>query len=266
VIIKTLVNGEPAGTIPVDDRGFMYGDMVFETMLSDGQKIPLWDWHWARLMSACHEMGFNPPEEELCLDEVRCLIDGSVSIIKLMVTRGSSQTGYWLPKTVQMRRIVEMRPRPASVIRQRQAGLCIGTGELRLPSAGPLAGIKHGGRVMQVLLAQECQQRGLDELLVCREDDLVAEAIACNVLAVIDDVLVTPVAPDVSGVGLRWLAAQGVDITTRPVRLSEMRDATELILINSVSGIRSVVRWDERVMTIGSYGQELQTLWSAQLP
>ncbi|KFF48741.1 hypothetical protein GY26_12820, partial [Gammaproteobacteria bacterium MFB021] len=47
--------------LPLDDRGFAYGDGLFETVLvRDGQAL-LWEAHLARLAEGCARLGLPPP-------------------------------------------------------------------------------------------------------------------------------------------------------------------------------------------------------------
>ena len=69
--------------------------------------------------------------------------------------------------------------------------MVVGTADIKLQSSDILAGLKHGNRIMQVLLSKECQVKGFDELIVFREDGSLVEAIASNILVVLDEKLVT---------------------------------------------------------------------------
>ena len=45
----TLVDGQPADTLPADDRGLAYGDGVFRTVLLRGGRVAAWPRHAQKL-------------------------------------------------------------------------------------------------------------------------------------------------------------------------------------------------------------------------
>jgi 4-amino-4-deoxychorismate lyase len=51
-----LINGEHRDQLSITDRGFQYGDGLFETIaVIDGHPI-FWDQHWDRLQSGCRRL------------------------------------------------------------------------------------------------------------------------------------------------------------------------------------------------------------------
>ena len=144
--------------------------------------------------------------------------------------------------------------------------MVVGTADIKLQSSDILAGLKHGNRIMQVLLSKECQVKGFDELIVFREDGSLVEAIASNILVVLDEKLVTPAKPDVAGVGLQWVKSQQIPLEFCRLSLNELRKASEILLINSVAGVRPVRRWEDQTFEVGEMCHRLQNLWNQMLP
>ena len=77
--------GEAARLDP-DNRGFQYGDGVFETIAVRHGKPRLWDYHMRRLKRACERLGLTPPNrveaavgdalESAREDHRHCLVKG----------------------------------------------------------------------------------------------------------------------------------------------------------------------------------------------
>ena len=261
----TVINGEITTCLPADDRGFLFGDHVFETMLSQDRTIPLWAWHWQRLKLACAALDIAIPAEELLLSELVMVLNEGVGVVRLTLTRGSSQTGYAIPSSIETRRIIQARPRAAQVETQRERGLDVARAECHLPNNPFLSGIKHGNRLYQVRLAQLCRERGVDEMLIFREDGRLAEAMASNVIIVHGDIATSPRVPEVNGVGLQWLIDAGVAIQKKDIFADEVDQATEIILINATAGVRPVKQWQGRSMKGRQVCRRLQAIWDQSL-
>jgi 4-amino-4-deoxychorismate lyase len=98
-----LVNGDKAGAVCLDDRGFIYGDGLFETIaLRRGQPRHL-QLHMARLASGCQRLSIPFPEPRLIESQIDALTSGhDAGTVKIIVTRGVGPRGYAPPA----------RPRP----------------------------------------------------------------------------------------------------------------------------------------------------------
>src|SRR5690625_3094493 len=220
VMNDVLVNGRPAVDVPADDRGLLYGDGLFESIAFAGDRAPLWDLHMARLSRSAAALGFEAPDPALLAGDCRQLVDGKDrSVVRIVVTRGSGGRAYSPLQTPNLRRIAQRRSWPADLGKDREAGLDFHTSSVRLAAGGPLAGIKHGGRLEQVLAAQRADQAGVDDALLYDANGWLTEAISSNVVLFIDGRAFTPVLDDagVVGVGLTWLDRKSKRLNSSPV-------------------------------------------------
>ncbi len=261
----TVINGEFTTCLPADDRGFLFGDHVFETMLTHNRTIPLWAWHWRRLKLACQDLEITLPTEELVLKELAMVLNDDMSVVRLTLTRGSSQTGYAIPSSIQTRRVIQVRPVSAQMTTHKAHGLDADCANFHLPNHSLLSGMKHGNRLYQVRLAQLCCQLAVDEILIFREDGRLAEAMASNVIIVHSDVVKTPQVPEVNGVGLQWLIDMGAPIVKQDIFFEEVDQASEIILINATAGVRPIKQWRKRAMTAREVCRRLQAIWDQSL-
>ena len=62
-----LVNGKRKNQISIYDRGFMYGDSVFETILVKDYKPQYLNEHLSRLFKGCKFLEINKPDDEMLL-------------------------------------------------------------------------------------------------------------------------------------------------------------------------------------------------------
>jgi 4-amino-4-deoxychorismate lyase len=263
-----LVDGVPGSMVPADDRGLLYGDGLFETIAFHHARAPLWDRHWARLSADARRLGLSMPPEDLARSECLQLAGSERCVIRLTLTRGSGGIAYFPDPQAPARRIVQRRAWPERLVVQRSEGMKLVTSTVRLARDSTLAGIKHLNRLEQVQAARDCAARGADEALLYDAAERLVEAIACNVILVIGSRKLTPRldGSGVAGVGLRWLSEQPeVELEIIDIAPAQVLQAEEIMVINSVTGIRPVTALDDHRFAIGATCRAWQRLWSERL-
>ncbi len=251
---KTLINGIPGSLVEEADRGLAYGDGVFETMLAIDGRIPLLSRHLSRLKSSCDTLGIKAPEDHDWQSDISWLADqqrwGGCEILKLTVTRGVGGHGYMPATEGGTTRIVRRLDFKQAM---HENDLYCDVLKTRLGSNRQLAGMKHLNRLEQVLAARELGERGLQEGLVCNEHGFLIEAVSSNVILVLGDKIVTPKL-DTAGVRgvMRDYLIEQCEHTDYAIRkdfifASVIGQADEILLCNSVRGVRRVARLGDRV-------------------
>ena len=90
-----LINGEPGESVSVLDRGFQYGDGLFETLAVENGAPLLWDRHMQRLLHGAARLRIDAPAVKLLRDEAeRVCRDAERAVLKIIVTRGVAGRGY----------------------------------------------------------------------------------------------------------------------------------------------------------------------------
>jgi len=243
----SLVNGQALNQIVTTDRGLLYGDGLFETLLLEQQQLYLWTYHYQRLCEGCLRLGIAVPDESLLLDEMKQVISHAEterSIIKLLVTRGDGARGYRAaaPTPHSATRIIQLFDTVQSVELTKQgirARICNTT----LGKNVKLAGIKHLNRLEQVLARSEWQQTDIHEGVMLDSEGYVIEGTMSNLFLVIDDVIVTPKLNEcgVHGIIRRLLiehqASLPLPLEIRRVQQQELYDASEIFFTNSLIGV-----------------------------
>jgi len=265
--MTTLVDGQPCAVVPADDRAFLYGESLFETVAFRDRQAPLWPRHMTRLARGCRALALNMPRPEQLLAECRKILPASgPAIVRITISAGSGGRGYWPATEPRERRIVQCRAWPTDIHRQRRCGLRLRISSHRLESGQVAAGLKHGNRLVQVMAARECARSGHDEAVLLDAAGCIVEAISSNLLLVMDDQLFTHPEPAVSGVGLGWLIDQaGIDIRRQALAVEDLVRCSEVLVINSVAGVRAAIGVDDDRFTPGPMGRHLQALWNEQL-
>lgn len=261
-----LVDGRPEREVPIDDRGLLYGDHLFETIAFVGHSAPLWEKHMARLEAGAGRLLMPVPDTDRLAADSDSLVAGHPrSVVRITFTRGSGGRAYTPPASVTPRRLVSRRPWPATLDRQRAKGIEVDVSPVRLAVGGELAGVKHGNRLEQVLAAEHARRAGHDEALLFDADDNLVEAVSGNLIVWLEGRAVTPPIDrcGVRGVGLGWLREQaGVRIDEDRLGPGDLERAEAIVVINSVAGIRPVRALGGRLLPVSEACRHWQRLWN----
>lgn len=243
--LAVLIDGEvpldEAQALHAGDRGFHYGDGVFETALVRDGQVRFLDDHLARLARGCEHLGIPlPPRDALLADIARLGAGQASAVLKIIVSRGAGTRGY-RPGATGPTRFLARYPTPA----QRAGPIRLRWCEMRLGRNPRLAGIKHLNRLEQVLAQAEWREEDIEEgLMLDTEGELVCGT-ASNVFLVRDGVLATPDLRfcGVQGVMrtqvLRAAARLGIAASETPLWPHDLQRASEVFVTNAVRGIRA---------------------------
>ncbi|WP_096460937.1 aminodeoxychorismate lyase [Sulfurifustis variabilis] len=262
--LRVLVNGEPEDRVPVSDRGFQYGDGLFETIaVREGEPVR-WERHLARLGLGCERLGIPPPDARVLREEARRLSHGRErAVLKLVYTRGPSPRGYAPPVSPTPTRALIVSEWPSHRASPPEEGVAVCLCRQRLAANARLAGIKHLNRLEQILARAEWRDEYAEGLMLNARGDIV-DGTMSNVFAVLDDVLVTPEIVDCGVAGvmrnlvLQRAAALGIPCRVRALALVDLRRAHEIFLTNSVIGVLPVGRFEERAVAVGAVTRALR--------
>jgi len=260
----------PTRAIDPSDRGFQYGDGLFETIAIRDGKPRQWQYHLDRLTAGCRHLGLEAPPPSLELDLgvalARSKQDKSFCIAKIIITSGSGVRGYGrvLPTTGEVYiGIFPSTPlnRPAYV-----KGVATMLCETRLATGSPVAGLKTLNRIEQVLAGSECLPTGAFEgFTLDAEDRLICGTIS-NVFIIKDKIIRTPslarcgVEGTMRRLVIRLLGQEGRDVEICDLLEDDLAGADEVFITNSQMGAVPVHRCGNYKWSIGEQTREVMHL------
>lgn len=267
-MLDCLVNGVLSRFVPADDRGFTYGDGLFETLCVVRGVPRFWSEHMERLARGCERLGIAMPREPLLLAEVKTACAGQDrAVARIVVTRGAGGRGYAPGDAGPALRVVSSHPWPEGVEEQARRGLRVRLCETRLGLQPALGGIKHLNRLEQVLAARELEGSDDEEGILLDRDGHVVGGISCNLFLVAGQRLLTP-RMDRCGVRgvVRGMILQDFKsrCELRRITVDMLPEANELFLCNSVRGILPVTRLDGKPFPSGAVTAELREWFGQQ--
>lgn len=267
-----LVPAESA-TVPVRDRGFRYGDGVFETMRVYNGSLFRWPAHADRLERSCDAISLDHgiAREELA-DRIEATLaanDLREAAVRLTITRGV-QPGRLTPAPdVDPTVVVTV----ASLDRGGTAGHSVWTGPARVALSSthrpPCEVLPKPAKTLNYLpgIAARAAHQAADEVLLTDETGALAEGTTSNLFVVRDEVVSTPelngsVLPGVTRSTVLELARES-DIPVREERLEPnlLTDAAEVFLTNTTWEVRPVGRLDGTEYELGPVTRQLSELF-----
>jgi len=267
---RTLVNGDPVDTISVLDRGFQYGDGVFETVAVYRETPLLWDRHLARLNRGARRLGIAAPDANVLAAEVARLCSAARAgasigraVLKIMLTRGTGSRGYAASATGTPTRVLSLGAWPDYPIEFARSGVSLCVCDTTLSRNPRLAGIKHLNRLEQVLARAEWRMEYADGIM-CDDAGNVIEGTMSNIFIVTAGRLRTPATTDcgVDGimreVVLDAAATLGLPCETGPLTLPDVEHADEMFITNSLIGVWPVRQLRNREYPIGRITHNIQ--------
>jgi branched-chain amino acid aminotransferase len=286
--VLTWVNGSliPPGEpcLAAGERGFLYGDGLFETILLYGGRPFAWERHAARLADGCRVLGIPYPEREIAagLEAVLEALNGSrtpdaggtgagrasaseTGSLRLAVTRGANPAGARavLPQPgMQPTVVITARPGepyPAGAYRSGQRAVTVSWPRNHL---SPIVRLKTLNYLENILGRQEAAAAGADEGIFFNLKGELAEGTASNVFLVFEDGrIATPPAesgllPGIArSMALALGGGLGLVVGEQAITRREFDRAREAFLTNSLLGIMPLVSCDGRPFGSGAPGE-----------
>jgi branched-chain amino acid aminotransferase len=249
----------PEGAVvSVYDRGFLYGDSVFEVVRTYGGKPFGLDEHVARLHTSAAKLGIVPPwTERQLIDELARAVSESgfgESYLRIVVTRGTGELGLDPDLATEPRRVVIVHPLTLPPVKVYRDGIAVLVVDApRATDGTAAAGAKASNYLANLLALREAKARGAYEPLFveskrgsagARE---VLEGGTSNVFVVRGDVLVTPdVGRILAGITRKHVIECVKDVSLRvsiePLPLDALLAAEEVFITSTVREIVPVVR------------------------
>jgi len=259
-----LINGEPGDSVSVHDRGFQYGDGIFETLaVANGEPL-LWDGHMRRFIRGAERLGIEAPSGELLRREAGQVCGGvGRGVLKMILTRGISGRGYAPGAEATPTRTVGLLPWPDYPARHRTDGVSVQFCHTLITRHNILAGLKHLNRLEQILARMELRD-DCAEGLMQDETGHVIEGTMTNLFVVSRGMLLTPdlthsgVAGVMRELVLERTPALSIDCRVAGLKREHILDADEMFLTNSLIGVWPVHRIETREYPVGPITRRIQ--------
>jgi len=243
---NTLINGEYGESIHPSDRGFQYGDGLFETILVESSRPCYLKEHFQRLQKGCEVLGFPAVDVAILESEILQLINkNQYGVIKLLISRGVGERGFLPPQNPDTTRVLSFVAAEEGVTKS-LVSLDLILCHTQLSCQPLLAGIKHLNQLERVLARKELGDGGLSEGLMLDVNGIVIEGTMSNIFIVSNDVLMTPKLNNAGVLGvirnflIQQAREEGIDCREVDLSLENLKNADEIFVTNSLMPVRAI--------------------------
>jgi branched-chain amino acid aminotransferase len=260
VAIRVFIDGELAdertASISVFDRGFLYGDSVYEvTRTAGGRPVDLAR-HLERLARSASAIGIECPAAEVVAAAIARTLAAAAnpdSYVRIIVTRGAGELGLDPALADRPRLIVIVRPLVLPPPEAYRDGVDVAIVEIRRnPRRALDPAVKSGNYLNNVLALGEAKRGGAHESIMLNPEGRLVEGASSNVFVARGDGLVTPAFEDglLDGITRRRVlelcAAAGIPAGEAHLGADDLRGAPEAFITSSIRGVVPIARVDGR--------------------
>ena len=257
--------------VSANDRGFLYGDGVFETIrIHDGRPF-LWDCHMMRFADGSESLGIDLPQStESLLDDVLELTsrnDSPESLVRIALSRGVGQRGYGVTGDEQPTLLITQHPLPQALSKP----LSLVTTTARVAVDDPFARVKSANKLASILAKRQATEQRADDGLILNSDGDVTETSSANVFWVEDGALRTPPISDgvLPGVTRRLVIdlapALGQAVREESAAPDRLQQAKAVFVTSAATGIRAIGQVDGTALGTHPLVGQLQDAYKAEL-
>ncbi|HEX7904066.1 MAG TPA: aminotransferase class IV [Chitinophagaceae bacterium] len=257
-----------------DNRGYRYGDGLFETMKLVNGTIQLSNFHFERLFASMELLKFDIPgllnAEKLHQDIIQLCYKNKcekLARIRLSVFRGNGglNDGDKTPAY-----IIECWPLNESFNQLNENGLVIGIYPEAKKSCDIFSNLKSSNYLPYTMAAQFAKENKWNDAIVLNQYGRVADMSIANIFIIKEDTVITPALSEggVKGVMRRYLVEQlrsvGYEVREEAITVHDINHADEVFLTNAIFGIRWVKQFNDKiypsVKTVKIFNQLIKTI------
>jgi branched-subunit amino acid aminotransferase/4-amino-4-deoxychorismate lyase len=282
---------EAQAVVSVTDRGFLYGDGLFETLrVVNGRPFRLAQ-HLGRMMRGADYLKikcpFTPKELQPFARQLIKKNKISEAVLRVTLTRGPGERSYLPPADSRPTVVMALHAAPgapASGTARSDPLLAQGVPEVGVPirwklitssnrtSAGdPLSSFKTLNKLTHIMARREAVEKGADEALLINTNGDVAETAGGNLFWIGDGTICTvPTScgalPGITrAVVLEICRKLGLPVNERAIKPAALRKSEGIFITQSVLGIVPVAALDGKLVARSPWVEQISRVYGEML-
>jgi branched-chain amino acid aminotransferase len=247
--------------LSVDNRGFAYGDAVFETIKVNSKPL-FWEAHYFRLMASMRILRMEIPMHftpEFLDSQIMDLVDRQSEKaksyrVKLTVFRASG--GYYTPTSSAVKFTIALAPLDSDIYNSHTDSCEIELFKDYFIAPNLLSTLKTNNKAINVVGSIFAKENNYDNCLLLNTNKNIIEALNGNVFLVKDNVIKTPPLADgcLKGIIRDQLIdmiskSDNYDLIETSISPFELQKADEIFITNVIQGIKPVTKFRKKTYT-----------------
>lgn len=246
----------------VQNRGFLYGDAVFETLKIVNNKIMFLEDHYFRLMSSMRIVRMEIPMnftmeylEEQILSLVKNNDLGNSARARITVYRNDG--GYYLPQNNTVSFLINAASLEKTFYFLNEQQYEVDLYKDFYITRQLLSSIKTANRLINVTGSIYANENGLDNCILLNDSKNVVEALQGNIFMLTGNKLVTPPVSEgcLNGVMRKQILnlakkIEGIEVAEEIISPFDLQKADELFITNVIKGIQPVTKYRKKEFAV----------------
>lgn len=245
-----------------NNRGFLFGDSVFETMKVVDNKILFLEDHYFRLMASMRICRMEIPMNftmEYFESQILNLLNSSTEIenncrVRFSVFRKGD--GFYLPKTNETEFIVTISRLENEIYSINNVAYEVELFKDSYVTKQLLSSLKTNNKMVQITGSIFASENGYDNCLLLNDDKNVVEALQGNVFMLLNGELITPPLSDgcLNGIMRKQIIEisskmEDVKFVEKSISPFDLQKADELFITNVIMGIQPITKYRKKEFT-----------------
>lgn len=245
--------------ISYKNRGFQYGDALFESIRVINSKIIFWEAHYFRLMSSMRLLRMQIPMQfspEFLENEILDLIKKNSleqKPIKIKININRKAGGLYYPENRNIDYIISSTPLTEPFFTLKNEKYEVELFKDHFVNSGLLSTLKTNNKLVNILGSIYAKENGYENCLLLNEKKSVVEFTNANLFLVHGKTIKTPPPTDgcLKGVAREKLVeiiekSNDYDIVEESISPFELQKADEMFLTNAIIGIKSISKYRKK--------------------
>lgn len=253
-----------------NNRGFTYGDSLFETIRVEDGEICFLEDHYFRLMASMRMIRMEIPMtftldylERQILNLIKLVGSEVVTRIKCSVYR--KEGGLYTPDSNEIEFLIEAFDKEAVVKDAYEIDLY----KDHYVNSGLLSTLKSSNRLLNVIASIYANENDLDACILINENKKIVESTNANIFLVKDGIIRTPKLLDgcIKGVARKKIIEfiekdETFELLEESISPFDLQKADEVFLSNAIVGVQPVTKYRKKIFST-TIGEKLRKAFVA---
>jgi branched-chain amino acid aminotransferase len=243
------------------NRAFLYGDAVFETVKIVNSKILFLEDHYFRLMSSMRVIRMEIPMNftmEYFEEQILALANAksTATSARVRITVFRNDGGYYLPKSNTVSFLINIESLNETIYSINQKEYVVDLYTDFYVTKQLLSSIKTTNKIINITGSIYANENGLDNCLLLNDSKNVIEALQGNIFMLKGNTLITPPVSEgcLNGVMRKQVLAlarkiENLEVIEDIISPFDLQKADELFITNVIKGIQPITKYRKKVFT-----------------
>ncbi len=261
IFLNDKIVKDTEGLLSTLDRGFLYGDGLFETLRAYEKKPFRLEDHVTRISNSAQyfDISFHYTFHQIQQIIEQLLAENNLNdaYIRMTLSRGLGVNGLISTGTCTPTFVIHAKPLAAYPASLYKTGVSLITSHIRRSTTCPISCHKTLNFLTNYLIKREASEKGAHDALILNTDNYVAECAVSNIFVVEKSTVITPslkanVLPGITRkIVLELCKENGIHASEELFELERILGADEVFVTNSLMEIMPVSKIDGH--TVGEF-------------